>query len=477
MNERDDENMVLVEIVKDLLSKHALCDHCLGRQFASLGTGIDNGFRGMTLRAAAMLDAHGIIKEKTDAVEDAEFSKNKSFLTSQGNLGHPLAVKFLRMLNISTLNVQDGSVDVQDPKAPWETDACILCGGVFSRHVQDGAMKLVQDQAKSIEYYSLLVGSRFSASISEKEEEMRVDCGLKWGEAIKSHFNRFVGAELSKRLNKPVEFKSPDVVFVFNVENKDSIGLEIQINPLFIYGRYRKIARGIPQTHWPHRPCHGMGCAECNFTGKQYMDSVEEYIAKPVLDATGGSGVRFHGAGREDIDARMLGDGRPFVIEVLNSKQRTLDNDALAAAINTYAKDKVEVSGIRLSANEEMQDLKGGAPQTRKKYKALCSLERPIDDETLEMLKKSLDGTTLHQQTPTRVLHRRSDLTRLKKVINIEWERTQDELEITFYIEAQGGTYIKELISSDEGRTQPSISGLANQQIIVKELDVLEVSR
>ncbi|HME52860.1 MAG TPA: tRNA pseudouridine(54/55) synthase Pus10 [Candidatus Lokiarchaeia archaeon] len=467
---------MLTEIVKELLSKYVLCDYCLGRQFASLGTGIDNGFRGMTLRVAALLDAHGIIKEKTGAMEDSEFSENKSFIAGQGACEHPLAVKLLRMLNMSSSNATD-VMEMQDSKVPWESDACVLCGGVFSRHVQDITVQMVQDKAKTIEFNSLLVGSRFSTSIMEKEEEMRVECGLKWGEAIKSNFNRFVGAELSKQLNKSVDFKSPDVVFVFNVENKDSLGLDIQINPLFIYGRYRKIARGIPQTHWPHRPCHGMGCAECNFTGKQYMESVEEYIAKPVLDATSGSGARFHGAGREDIDARMLGEGRPFVIEVLNSKTRSVDHDALAETINTYAKDKVEVSGLRLSTNQEMQDLKGGAPQTRKKYKAVCTLERPIDDETLEMLKSSLDGMTLHQQTPTRVLHRRSDRTRLKKVFDLGWERSENELEITFYIEAEGGTYIKELISSDEGRTQPSISGLANQQIIVKELDVLEVNK
>ena len=29
---------------------------------------------------------------------------------------------------------------------------------------------------------------------------------------------------------------------------------------------------------------------------------------------------KFHGAGREDVDVRMLGAGRPFVMEVINPK-------------------------------------------------------------------------------------------------------------------------------------------------------------
>nr|MDO8109354.1 tRNA pseudouridine(54/55) synthase Pus10 [Candidatus Sigynarchaeota archaeon] len=469
--------MVLVELVKDLLAKHKLCDHCLGRQFASLGTGIDNGFRGMILRSTVLLDAHGIIKDESDASQDGKITGARTLLTGQGGQLQPLATKLLAHLNLP-LPAPDvlARAKARDTMAPWDWDGCELCGGVFSKQVQSKLVQLAREQSTGIEFKSLLVGSRFSTSVVEKEEEMRVECGLKWGEAIKSHFNRFVGSELSQALDKPVDFKNPDVVFIFAIENKDSAGVEIQINPLFIYGKYRKIARGIPQTHWPHRACGGAGCEECNYTGKQYMESVEEYISKPVLDATGGSGVRFHGAGREDIDARMLGEGRPFVIEVLCGKKRTVDYEALTAAINDFAKDKVEVSGLRPSTNEEMQDLKENAPDTTKKYKALCTLEHPIDDATLGMLKAKLEGTTLHQQTPTRVLHRRANKTRLKKVLAVSWERVENPLEIVFIIEAMGGTYIKELISSDEGRTQPSISGLAGQKIVCKELDVLEVN-
>jgi len=74
------------------------------------------------------------------------------------------------------------------------------------------------------------------------------------------------------------------------------------------------------------------------------------------------------------------------------------------------------------------------------------------------------------------VLHRRADKTRRKHVYSFTWERVADPLEIILFIEAEGGTYIKELISSDEGRTKPSVSELAGQKIVCKELDVLEVN-
>ncbi|MBN2151713.1 MAG: tRNA pseudouridine(54/55) synthase Pus10 [Candidatus Lokiarchaeota archaeon] len=481
---------VLTDIVKRLLGRHGLCDHCLGRQFASLGTGVENGLRGMVLRDAALLDAHGVLKENADALQDGASDANRDFVVGQAAIGHPLGTRLARQLN-AIVPARDGGVGVggnqdggllavaadADPRAPWEWDGCELCGGVFSQQVQDAAVRLAREEAGKVEFRTFLVGSRFSTSVLEREEEMRVENGLKWGELVKSHFNRFVGSAISKALDRPVEFKAPDAVLLFSVENKDSIGIEAQINPFFIYGKYRKLVRGIPQTHWPHRACRGAGCEGCNYTGKQYQESVEELLAKPFLEYTGGTGLKFHGAGREDIDALMLGEGRPFAVEILNGKRRSVDHAALEAAVNAAAAGKVEVSGLRPSTNEEMQALKGGAPSTRKKYKVTCTLEKEVDDATLASIKARLEGATLDQQTPQRVAHRRADKTRRKHVYSVAWERVPNPLEVVLYIEAEGGTYIKELVSSDEGRTRPSVSELAGQKVACKELDVLEVNK
>ena len=43
-------------------------------------------------------------------------------------------------------------------------------------------------------------------------------------------------------------------------------------------------------------------------------------------------------------------------------------------------------------------------------------------------------------------------------------------------IECEGGLYIKELISSDEGRTSPSVSEILGKKAFCVQLDVLEVN-
>ncbi len=39
----------------------------------------------------------------------------------------------------------------------------------------------------------------------------------------------------------------------------------------------------------------------------------------------------FHSAGREDVDVRMLGEGRPFVLEFIDAKKAVFTSDDYAA--------------------------------------------------------------------------------------------------------------------------------------------------
>ena len=49
--------MSLLETALGMLEKYPLCDHCLGRQFAQLGRGIENNQRGNALKLALTMQA------------------------------------------------------------------------------------------------------------------------------------------------------------------------------------------------------------------------------------------------------------------------------------------------------------------------------------------------------------------------------------------------------------------------------------
>ncbi|KAJ4918692.1 hypothetical protein JOQ06_022052 [Pogonophryne albipinna] len=52
--------------------------------------------------------------------------------------------------------------------------------------------------------------------------------------------------------------------------------------------------------------------------------SVEELIAESVLSSFRSEGFNFSSSGREDVDVRTLGTGRPFAMELLNPHRPNL---------------------------------------------------------------------------------------------------------------------------------------------------------
>ena len=160
-----------------------------------------------------------------------------------------------------------------------------------------------------------------NAKIINREDRFKAEYNLLEAESFKSHFNRIIGKELMIKLNKTPDFTNPDVVIIYSFDF-DSFKIDLILKSIFIYGKYNKFIRGIPQTHWICKNCEGKGCKICNFTGKRYLTSVEELVSKPFIYEAKASDSKFHGAGREDIDVRMLGKGRPFIIELRNPKVR-----------------------------------------------------------------------------------------------------------------------------------------------------------
>ena len=98
--------------------------------------------------------------------------------------------------------------------------------------------------------------------------------------------------------------------------------------------------------------------------------------------------------------------------------------------------------------------------------------ESPYDSEKLAGLSQ-LDE--IHQQTPIRVSHRRADKIRIKHVLDLSSEAI-DETHFEMTIKTEGGLYIKELISGDEGRSQPNVADELGVKAVCKQLDVIEVS-
>jgi tRNA pseudouridine synthase 10 len=202
-----------------------------------------------------------------------------------------------------------------------------------------------------------------------------------------------------------------------------------------------------------------------------YQETVEELVAEKAIKLTKAIGSKFHGKGREDIDALMLGDGRPFVLELVAPKKRIVDFKKLEKAVNAFAKGKVEVSSLRASNMNEVRELKSA--ESEKVYECIVEC-KGVTKGDVAKIEKAFVNAPLSQRTPTRVAHRRSDLVR-KKVIKSVKAVLIDKSHFKAVVEASSGTYIKELISGDNSRTKPSFAEVLGKPCVCVELNVVEV--
>jgi len=452
-----------------------------------------------------------------------------------------------------------------------EIPLCPFCENLFDE--TDLLADIIYDSIEPYEIKRLQLGARFPKDQIEEEDAQRKRYAATGSDGLKTGLVAEIARKLNKRLDEvKLVNEKPHVLALIDVL---TLTVELDVRAHYIYGRYRKLERGIPQTRWPCRACKGRGCEKCNDTGLQYESSVQDLIGNPILDVLKAEEHSFHGMGREDIDVRCMGRGRPFVIELKEPKLRSCSYEDLENIINTHAAGAIEVTDLRSSNRSEvvrikdtpadksytirfkllpMNELEYGvltAPldltktdrKSRKRkprrgdkrkdntkplpteiitedngfnqdeltkmkkaeLEAICVehklaktgkknelIERILampkpgsscfdlpDHETIKSTIMSLEGTKLAQRTPDRVAHRRADLIRRRDVVTVNEpviETMQDGvIEVEFTLRCESGTYVKETIHGDNGRTQPSVASLLKAKCEVIWLDVGDI--
>lgn len=245
---------------------------------------------------------------------------------------------------------------------------------------------------------------------------------------------------------------------------------------VFLEGRYRKLSRDLPQTVFFCPECKGhprrrKKCARCEGFGKLTKDSVQELIGWVAGRAFGTRKHVFHGAGREDVDVRMLGSGRPFVMEMVDPKVFDVDLAALEAEINRRNEGRLEVKGLHWTEKARIALLKE-TPHA-KEYEALVELGEPCPPERLAALVGRRIEVTQH--TPDRVAHRRAEKDRQRWIEFRALEPQEGSNLLRVRLSTQHGTYVKEVLSGEGGKTQPSLASLLEIPCRCRELDVLAI--
>ena len=456
----------ILDQATQLLQNMSLCDRCLGRQFGNLLTGLTNKQRGFALKVVLGLHEEWQSKLKKGT------NNNRDVLQCL---------------------IRSGFTSLRDPfilqnhenRSPVD---CELCNGIFSDMSLKNIARIAVETVSDVDFGTFLVGSILPSNLLEREDELRAKLNLDFGESMKSELNREVGKLVSDLLGDRAEgeFHNPDVVFVVTLQTAGYPSVKPQINPLFLMGAYRKLIRGIPQSQWDCKTCRGTDadCPKCHGTGKLYETSVEELISKPLIKLSNSSEAKFHGSGREDIDARMLGTGRPFILELKEPRLRKINLTEAETKINQQAVGKVEITLTQFVNRDKVREIKTRSSLMSKSYEMIIELgeEIKLTPEKICEIEEFFSNREIKQRTPLRVLHRRSDKVRVRKVHNLELgvggEPREGEFSVSqmnVKVVCEGGLYVKELMSGDNKRTKPSLAEILEVEVVPHNLDVLAV--
>ena len=239
---------------------------------------------------------------------------------------------------------------------------------------------------------------------------------------------------------------------------------KIEIAPFYLYGNYIKLDREIGQTQFSK---DGV---------KLSLTSVDEELKKFLKNIflNKEEDCVFSAGGREDRDVRMLGNGRAFIYTVYNAKKHySLDFNSINITLNNTLK-KVQVNGLRLCDKKYFQILKKAESEKIKLYLAFIWSKKEITKEVCEKVNKVKD-LMISQITPLRVLHKRVLKTREKFIYGINIKEIINPHFMIIEIKSSAGTYIKEFVNGDLGRTSPSLCDIIGNDCDIIQLDVEDI--
>nr|CAD7425902.1 unnamed protein product [Timema monikensis] len=227
---------------------------------------------------------------------------------------------------------------------------------------------------------------------------------------------------------------------------------------------------------------------------------IMKYVNSVPKHSTGN--IRFISSGREDVDVRCLRQGRPFACVLLNAEETTVlpaELKELGEHVN-QKHPEIRVSDLQLVSKEDLVHLKSGEEKKRKVYSALCVSRTPIKPSALAKICE-LKDLELKQKMPIRVLHRRPANCRSRIIYSMSYSMvcgnrtssafpgnggekcqclahsTDDARPCLFVMtfETQAGTYVKEFVHGDLGRTTPNLRTLLNAEVDIIALDVTRI--
>ena len=325
---------------------------------------------------------------------------------------------------------------------------CYICKNLFSNMVH--YTKMIHDVSIEYEFSTFVVGAILKQSIIERDDKLRSKFHLRGVDGIKTAVTKELGAKFARKTKTSIDHLSPDITFTINFRSGQC---NVKSRSIFLYGRYSKGKRGLPQKEESCQDCKGKGCIFCNNHGIVSFDSIEGKIAQFLYEKFETDQVKFTWIGGEDRASLVVGNGRPFFVKLLSPKKR-----------NVRLAKKSHLGEIMILGLRKIDHIPDGSTHFKSKVEILVATKNKISSKKLKKLKKlvaiPIEITDSNNKQHEKTIHR----------LNYKKNSSQS---FTIEIEADGGIPVKRFVEGS--KIIPNISSLLGTQCSCEKFDINQI--
>ena len=321
---------------------------------------------------------------------------------------------------------------------------CYICKNIFENF--DYMLSSIIDKSSTFDFKTFHLGITIKPSFLERDDRIKSKFKIQGIENLKFS----IAKELSKKISRKTHSKrisdNPDLFIKANFKDESCM---IQTKPLFIYGRYNKKIRTIPQKQKLCNSCNGMGCHNCEFKGVKNIQSIESTISNFFIRKFDCKQVKINWIGGEDEISLVLGNGRPFFAQLLNPKNRY-----------RIIRKTIDLEDVSLSELKKLHVQPKGSVPFKSEVVITVETQKAISINSLKKLKLLENGIITNSSGNKKIPK--------KYVYKIEFKKiSKNKFILELFLD--GGIPIKSLIQNSN--IQPNVSDLIKNKCKCIEID------
>ena len=321
---------------------------------------------------------------------------------------------------------------------------CYICKNIFDS--LELVLSNIFEKSSHFDFKTFHLGITLKPSFLERDDYLKSKFKIKGIENVKFTIAKELAKKISRRTKSKRITDDPDLFIQANFKDESCI---LRAKPMFVYGRYNKKIRKLPQKQGLCRSCNGIGCHNCDFKGIENLQSIEGKISNLLIKKFDCNQVKINWIGGEDQSSLVLGKGRPFFAKILNPKRR-----------NRILRKTSDLEGVYLSELQKLSIQPKGSIPFKSKVSITIDTKKPISSTQLKKL-KILENAEIQDFSRDK----RSIKKRIYKVGYKKLGKTSFILDLF----ADGGISIKSLIQPSD--IVPNVSELLDNQCECKKFD------